>query len=92
MPVEAKQALEAGRLEHKEECLRLDVGLGNLRDDKDHTGAACLTIDCILSPIVLKEAESDRYLSTSLFRQAFQLLGIDNYTFAALAGSVSIKK
>ena len=60
MPQKARQALEMGDLASHEESLRLDMKLGDLRDNADHTGAACLTVDCILSPTVLKEAESDR--------------------------------
>ena len=60
MPERARQALESGDQASQEACLGLGAELGELREDTDHTGAICMTIDCILSPIVLKEAESDR--------------------------------
>ncbi len=68
---EARQALLSESRAMPEEGLGLVSSLGHPREDTDHNGAACTTIDCIFSTVALKEAESDRCFALPSSREAY---------------------
>lgn len=57
MPDAAGKALECNAWH---EALTLPVSIGSIKTDEDHTGTACIVINCVYSSAVLKAAQESR--------------------------------
>lgn len=58
-PVSLQQDSEASAPVH-DEVPRLPLSIGSLREDSDHNGSACSTVDCVFHVDLLEAANGNR--------------------------------
>lgn len=60
MTDEVRRALDKAALGEPEDILRFPLSLGEIREDRDHSGEACSVLDIIFNSNVLREAQTVR--------------------------------